>query len=222
MPPKSTRVRKPANKEPTSLATRTTSSITTSPPDQLQHVIDPQLVALDRDAVITLNNNTIDDSIVVERDFSPFSDGFPNLPSSPSTPDATGTINDSLSLDAEPDSQQEQEQTQQAGNATAVFAWTFAMEEALFNELIHQDELGKRADSGFKKEAWTAVLAEVRKRTTQQVTVERCKNKVDVMKTYWRGFNYLKNQSGFGFNETTGLIEASDEVWKDLIKVSYI
>lgn len=217
MPPKSTRVRKPANKEPTSLATRTTTSITPSSPDQLQHVIDPQLVALDRDA-ITLNNNTIDDSIVVERDFSPFSDGFPNLPSRPSTPDVT--INDSQPLDTEPDSQQEQEQTQQAGNTTAVFAWTFAMEEALFNELIHQDELGKRADSGFKKEAWTAVLAEVYKRTTQQLTVERCKNKVDIMRTYWRGFNYLKNQSGFGFNEKTGLIEASDEVWKELLKVS--
>ncbi|MEA2958739.1 MAG: hypothetical protein QOJ58_4260 [Alphaproteobacteria bacterium] len=217
MPPKSTRVRKPANKEPTSLATRTTTSITPSSPDQLQHVIDHQLVALDRDA-ITLNNNTIDDSIVVERDFSPFSDGFPNLPSRPSTPDVT--INDSQPLDTEPDSQQEQEQTQQAGNTTAVFAWTFAMEEALFNELIHQDELGKRADSGFKKEAWTAVLAEVYKRTTQQLTVERCKNKVDIMRTYWRGFNYLKNQSGFGFNEKTGLIEASDEVWKELLKVS--
>jgi hypothetical protein len=216
MPPKSTRVRKPANKEPTSLATRTTTSITPSSPDQLQHVIDPQLVALDRDA-ITLNNNTIDDSIVVEHDFSPFSDGFPNLPSRPSTPDVT--INDSQPLDTEPDSQQEQEQTQQAGNTTAVFAWTFAMEEALFNELIHQDELGKRADSGFKKEAWTAVLAEVYKRTTQKLTVERCKNKVDIMRTYWRGFNYLKNQSGFGFNEKTGLIEASDEVWKELLKV---
>jgi hypothetical protein len=94
------------------------------------------------------------------------------------------------------------------------------MEEALFNELIHQDELGKRADSGFKKEAWTAVLAEVYKRTTQKFTVERCKNKVDIMRTYWRGFNYLKNQSGFGFNEKTGLIEASDEVWKELLKVS--
>lgn len=219
MPPKSNRVRKPANKEPTSLATRTTTSITQSSPDQLPHVIDPQLVALDRDA-ITLNNNTIDDSIVVERDFSPFSDGFPNLPSRPSTPDVTGTINDSQPLDTEPDSQQEQEQTQQAGNTTAVFAWTFAMEEALFNELIHQDELGKRADSGFKKEAWTAVLAEVYKRTTQKPTVERCKNKVDIMRTYWRGFNYLKNQSGFGFNEKTGLIEASDEVWKELLKVS--
>jgi hypothetical protein len=43
---------------------------------------------------------------------------------------------------------------------------------------------------------------------------------VDIMRTYWRGFNYLKNQSGFGFNEKTGLIEASDEVWKELLKVS--
>jgi hypothetical protein len=101
MPPKSTRVRKPANKEPTSLATRTTTSITPSSPDQLQHLIDPQLIALDRDA-ITLNNNTIDDSIVVEPDFSPFSDGFPNLPSRPSTPDVTGTINDSQPVDTEP------------------------------------------------------------------------------------------------------------------------
>jgi len=43
---------------------------------------------------------------------------------------------------------------------------------------------------------------------------------VDTLKGYWRGFNYLKDQSGFGYNEETGLFEADDNVWGAIIKVS--
>ena len=35
--------------------------------------------------------------------------------------------------------------------------WTDLMEETLFNELHRQDRLGKRADMGFKSEAWAIV-----------------------------------------------------------------
>jgi hypothetical protein len=39
----------------------------------------------------------------------------------------------------------------------ASLAWTDLMEETLFNELHKQDRLGKRADIGFKSNAWTVV-----------------------------------------------------------------
>ena len=91
----------------------------------------------------------------------------------------------------------------------------------MFNKLVHQVvDLGKRANSGFKKEAWKEVIVHIQKKTGHKISIDRCKNKVDTLKGYWRGFNYLKDQSGFGYNEETGLFEADDNVWGAIIKVS--
>jgi hypothetical protein len=82
------------------------------------------------------------------------------------------------------------------------------MKEALFHELVHQVELGKRIDSGFKKDAWIAALASVEAVTTgRDIKPPRCKNKVESVKKYWRGFNILRDQSGFSYNKEIGLIE---------------
>jgi hypothetical protein len=40
------------------------------------------------------------------------------------------------------------------------------------------------------------------------------------MKASWRELNWLKDQSGFGWDENTGLVQAGDQAWKDVIKVS--
>jgi hypothetical protein len=56
------------------------------------------------------------------------------------------------------------------------------MERALFNELLEQANSGKRADNGFKKEAWTLACAAVQLVTLQLVIVEQCKSKTEVLK----------------------------------------
>jgi hypothetical protein len=72
------------------------------------------------------------------------------------------TLNATLeaTLDATPDPalilDESQHQTVPVGRK-ASFSWTNLMEETLFNELHKQDRLGKRADIGFKLEAWTVV-----------------------------------------------------------------
>jgi Myb/SANT-like DNA-binding domain len=99
------------------------------------------------------------------------------------------------------------------------FRWTLEMEELLFNTLIEQVNIGKRADSGFKKEAWVACCEAVTTVTTQLVTIDKCKGKVDTMKGLWRDFTWLKDQSGFGYDEATGLVQAGDVAWNDIIKV---
>ncbi len=98
--------------------------------------------------------------------------------------------------------------------------WTLKIEETLFGTLLEQVNIGKRADSGFKKEAWTACCIAIKNATGQLVTIEKCKNKVEAMKTSWRDLNWLKDQSGFGWDEATGLVQADDQVWKDVTKVS--
>ncbi len=71
--------------------------------------------------------------------------------------------------------------------------WTLKMEETLFGTLLEQVDIGKRADSGFKKEAWTACCIAIKNATGQLVTIEKCKNKVEAMKTSWRDLNWLKD-----------------------------
>jgi hypothetical protein len=50
--------------------------------------------------------------------------------------------------------------------------WTDLMEETLFNELHRQDRLGKRADIGFKSEAWVVIRDTVQEVYIGQVVIE--------------------------------------------------
>jgi hypothetical protein len=80
----------------------------------------------------------------------------------------------------------------------------------LFHTLLEQVNIGKRVDSGFKKEAWIACCTTINTTTDQVVTIDKCKGKADTMKGLWREFNWLKDQSRFGYDDNTGLIIAGE------------
>jgi hypothetical protein len=44
--------------------------------------------------------------------------------------------------------------------------------DTLLNELLHQVELGKRANSGFKKEAWMAYIVAIEDIQSQPISLE--------------------------------------------------
>jgi hypothetical protein len=69
--------------------------------------------------------------------------------------------------------------------------WNTQMIEVMIEELLHQVELGKRADSGFKKEAWVAVCTMVQTVTTQPLIELQCKTKMETLKDLWKGLNWL-------------------------------
>jgi hypothetical protein len=56
------------------------------------------------------------------------------------------------------------------------------MEALLFHTLVEQVNIGKRADSGFKKEAWLACYIAINNIYMQSITVDKCKSKVDSLK----------------------------------------
>jgi hypothetical protein len=62
-------------------------------------------------------------------------------------------------------------------------SWTLEMKEALLETLLEQCRAGKRADSGFKKEAWVEVVQKVQAVIRQSppliLTVSQCKSKAD-------------------------------------------
>jgi Myb/SANT-like DNA-binding protein len=220
---KSTRIKKPSNREPKSLAITTPirTRVPPSSPDQLQQVIDPQILELDAQQLIELAqpddlpNDLPDNTQQVSWSRSP---GY-NSP----IDDSQSSVDDSQPPveNSQPPVNNSQQLEEELDDKGKVFAWTFELEELMFNELIRQVvDLGKRADSGFKKEAWKEVVIHIQSETGHQISIDRCKNKVDTLKGYWRGFNYLKDQSGFGYNEEKGLFEAEDHVWNAIIRVS--
>jgi hypothetical protein len=60
--------------------------------------------------------------------------------------------------------------------------WSDSMEHVALSTLLAQAEIGKRADSGFKKEAWLAVATAVQRAyigPSIRITVQQCKSKID-------------------------------------------
>jgi len=182
MPPKSTRARKAPNREPVSaIAPRPAPILVTLLSLDL---IDPSL-AYDSTTTIA-RDDTYDDYLPCpsptssNHSFSKVQVGLGPSVTLEGLTQSTPPFEHMVI----PNDLQQPISTEQSTTKEQVFSWSFAMEEALFNELLHQDEAGKRADSGFKKEAWIAVVKEVSKHTTQVISIDQCKNKLDIMKHY--------------------------------------
>jgi hypothetical protein len=94
------------------------------------------------------------------------------------------------------------------------------MTTALLAELRDQVRNGKRADNGFKKEAWTtAVIKANEVNDSALVTVKQAQNKVDTIKALYKDWQGLSQASGFGWDEQTQLYTAHPAVWATYISV---
>ena len=106
--------------------------------------------------------------------------------------------------------------------------WTPAMEQALLDGLLVQHRKGKRADGGWKSEAWQAILPVVQAKVTQKspqgvpmkISKAQLSNKTTDLKQTYAAWKACFNLSGFGWNEETELFTAEDEVWESYIQVS--
>jgi hypothetical protein len=66
--------------------------------------------------------------------------------------------------------------------------WTEAMEAALFNAFLEQQNCGKRADLGWKSEAWGPVIAAVQAIYEGPVVITKthCQTKEGVYKSHYK------------------------------------
>lgn len=238
MAPRTTRIRRPANREPTSLISVTTTSEAIDTVEALNANIDPALqnYEIDHPPPPTYKaNDPTPSSQSLDRLDSDYDDSHhpgtyeyppPSPPTlfesreitwSPTPPPPIlprVSLSPSLSLPPISDIQYEGGPLQ----------WSFKMEEILFHTLLDQVDNGKRAENGFKSDAWTACCQAIinAKITKQLPTVDKCKSKAEAMKALWKELNWLKDQSGFGWDSEAGLVLADDYVWKEVIKVSLL
>ena len=110
----------------------------------------------------------------------------------------------------------------------APMTWNPAMEEALLETLVQQRRLGFASESGFKKSAWTAACEAIQPHIVQRhkdgslyvLRQTQASAKNSDFKALYSEWQMLRNNSGFGYEEETGLFTASEDVWASRLKVS--
>jgi hypothetical protein len=110
----------------------------------------------------------------------------------------------------------------QSNSKRSTLTCTADMHRALLEGLLEQCRAGKRADSGFKKEAWVTILPAVQAAYIGpiQIHVLQLKSRIDWCKAVWKEWCSLEDNSGFGWDEPTQLFTAEESVWKAYLVVS--
>ena len=91
--------------------------------------------------------------------------------------------------------------------------WNHLMEEILCETLVEEVGKGLRADSGYKRDAWTAVEMAMKTQLNIIASTDQLKNKYDTFKIKYKTWYHLANQSAFGRDPHTNAVTAPDEVW---------
>jgi hypothetical protein len=108
----------------------------------------------------------------------------------------------------------------------ARLTWTYSMEDALFTTLLDKVRSGKRADSGFKQEAWVHALEAVRLISPPNIhhllSIEKLKSKESNYKAYYKDWKWSIGQSGFGIHPETRCVTASAEAWEEMLRVCFL
>jgi len=102
---------------------------------------------------------------------------------------------------------------------SARFEWTTQAEVRLLTELISASQKGHRSQNGFKPRVWNELETKL-KPLDQSIEPRKLKNKYGDFLRKWRAWKALMDNSGFGFDEGTQLITASNDVWNRYIEVS--
>ncbi|KAH0969167.1 hypothetical protein GBA52_028979 [Prunus armeniaca] len=96
--------------------------------------------------------------------------------------------------------------------------WTTPLTEILVNLMVDQVHKGNRKNHNFGKKAWKYMCDEFHKRTGLKWDKEQLKNRGAVLRRIYVTVTSLLDQSDFSWDESTGAIVASDEVWAEYVR----
>ncbi|MCJ1378516.1 hypothetical protein MMC17_001615 [Xylographa soralifera] len=102
---------------------------------------------------------------------------------------------------------------------TPSYKWTDEAEASLLATLCEEVDRGRRADSGYKKEAWVEVVDTLEADLGLEVTIDQPKNKYGWYKQRYKEWVALLELSGFGWNVELQRFTAPDKTWSDYVKV---
>lgn len=100
--------------------------------------------------------------------------------------------------------------------------WTKAMDDYLIDALMEQYNCGNKVNGQFTCTAYDNIVKEMSALLDCEMDKDRIKNRWKTLKKHYSDvYDIFKNGlSGFGWNNTTHMWEAEDQVWEQLIEVS--
>jgi hypothetical protein len=101
----------------------------------------------------------------------------------------------------------------------APYQWTEAAEQLYLNLIIQGIRDGRRVGGHFKDQFWRDCLPPFAQQGLVMPTVDILNSKRTQWLKRWKTFTRLINLSGWGYNEATGLLQASEEAWEQQIAV---
>lgn len=109
--------------------------------------------------------------------------------------------------------------TQASAGGSGRAMWTSNQRHYLLTKLVDFKARGKAAESGFKKEVWTAITISLNATFSTSYNVEQLKTQTAAMKKEYKNYQQLvSNCSGFGWDEGIEQVTAPDEVWEEVIR----
>ncbi len=91
--------------------------------------------------------------------------------------------------------------------------WNDTQRLVLIIAVKGQLDIGKTAENGLKKEAWTAILKEFNEATKCQYTKAQLQSLLATLKGKYQVFKDLKDNSGFGWDSVLLIPTAPPDVW---------
>ncbi|POW15821.1 hypothetical protein PSTT_01855 [Puccinia striiformis] len=97
--------------------------------------------------------------------------------------------------------------------------WTPNQETALIQYILDQKALGKGTDNAnLKAKGWTQVSRDMYNKFKIEFTNIQLKNQKGYMQKLYVDQDFLRSQSGFGWDKTAKMVTANPEVWNTLIQ----
>ncbi|KAF4617343.1 hypothetical protein D9613_006439 [Agrocybe pediades] len=99
--------------------------------------------------------------------------------------------------------------------------WTAQDDAAMVEVLKEQKNLGNQSGAGWKSQVWTMVetaLLKVSQGKGSSKTAAKCSDHWSSLKKQFLAVHALRNASGFGWDEGSNMVTASDSVWDTYLK----
>lgn len=97
-------------------------------------------------------------------------------------------------------------------------SWSEPRSRTLIELLQTQVHLGKRSESGFRREAWAEVTSEFIKKYHGQWTREQLKNHFQILKSQYNTVRELRSHPDFQWDDSTHTVIGSAAAWDEYLK----
>ncbi|KAI7943146.1 hypothetical protein MJO29_012990 [Puccinia striiformis f. sp. tritici] len=97
--------------------------------------------------------------------------------------------------------------------------WTIAQQTTFLEQMAEANANGLGTDNGnLKKEAWTALSKKMQAKHGFTPTSIQIKNQKTALRRTFFDVKFLRDQSGFGWDDDLAIVTADDDVWKELLE----